>query len=171
MAPQRLDQRDLAILGILQREGRITNQRLAERIHLSASACLERVKRLEQLGVVKGYGAEVALEKVLRCSTVYVEVTLKRHEAQDFDRFESAIRDIPEVLECNAIGGGSDYLMKVIALDIAHYQELIDRLLAADIGIGRYFTYVVTKPVKRAGPLPLQHLLHEAERREQHRQT
>ena len=166
MHPQRLDQRDLAILAILQREGRITNQRLAEQIHLSPSACLERVKRLEHLGVVTGYGAEIALEKVLRCSTVYVEVTLKGHEAQDFERFETAIRQLPEVLECNAIGGGSDYLMKVVALDIAHYQELIDRLLAADIGIGRYFTYVVTKPVKRAGPLPLQHLLDEASARE-----
>jgi len=163
--PLRLDQRDLAILEILQREGRITNQRLAERIHLSPSACLERVKRLEQEGVVTGFGAEIALEKVLRFSSVYVEVTLKGHEAQDFERFESAIRELPEVVECDAIGGGSDYLMKVVALDITHYQELIDRLLAADVGIGRYFTYVVTKPVKRAGPLPLKHLLKEAEAR------
>lgn len=163
----RLDDRDLAILSVLQREGRITNQRLAERIHLSPSACLERLKRLEKAGIVTGYRGEVALERVLRCSTVYVEVTLKRHEAQDFAHFEAAVRDTPEVVECHAIGGGSDYLMKVLALDIAHYQELIDRLLAADIGIGRYFTYVVTKPIKRAGPLPLEHLLAESQRREE----
>lgn len=164
-APPRLDDRDLAILAILQREGRIPNQRLAERIHLSPSACLERVKRLERAGVIAGYGAEVTLEKLLRCSTVYVEVTLKSHEAQDFERFEAAVRATPEVVECHAIGGGSDYLMQVVALDIAHYQALIDRLLAAEIGIGRYFTYVVTKPIKRAGPLPLEHLLAEEERR------
>lgn len=166
MPAQRLDERDLAMLAILQREGRITNQRLAERIHLSPSACLERLKRLEQSGVLTGYRGEIALEKVLRCSTVYVEVTLKSHEARDFECFEAAVRETPEIVECHAIGGGSDYLMKVMALDIAHYQELIDRLLAAEIGIGRYFTYVVTKSIKRPGPLPLEHLVAEAERRE-----
>ncbi|HET8729207.1 MAG TPA: Lrp/AsnC family transcriptional regulator [Alphaproteobacteria bacterium] len=155
----RLDARDLKILMELQAEGRITNQRLADRVSLSPSACLERVRRLEAGGLIRGYRAVVALDKVLRGSTVFVEVTLKRHESGDFKRFERKILDTPEVVECHAIGGGIDYLLKVVATDIAHYQDIMEELLGADIGIGTYFTYVVTKPIKQAGVYPLDRLV------------
>ena len=144
----RLDARDRRLLQVVMAEGRITNQALAERIHLSPSACLERWKRLEQAGVIRGYHAELALARLGTPLLVHVEVTLKRHEAHDFARFERAIAATSEVVRCDAIGGGIDYLLTVAARDMADYQALIDRLLAAEIGISRYFTYVVTKSVK-----------------------
>lgn len=154
----RLDDRDLKILAILAREGRITNQRLAERVSLSPSACLDRVRRLEAGGVITGYRAEIAVAKVARSVQVFVQVTLKRHEAADFARFEQAVRATPEVLDCHAIGGGIDYLLRVVAADIAHYQEIVEGLLAAEIGIGTYFTYIVTKPIKENGAVPFERL-------------
>lgn len=155
----RLDERDIKILTILQSEGRITKQALAERVHLSHSACLERLHRLEESGYIRAYRAEVVLEQITPCVAVYVEVTLARHQAADFATFEEAIDAVPEVVACDAIGGGIDYLMKLVAVDIGHYQELMDSLLERDIGIGTYFTYIVTKPVKAQAPLPIQELL------------
>lgn len=158
----RLDDRDIKILTILQGDGRITKQALADRVHLSHSACLERLHRLEEAGYVRAYRAEIALEQITPCVAVYVEVTLARHQAADFQTFEEAIADVAEIVSCDAIGGGIDYLMKVAATDIAHYQELMDGLLERDIGIGTYFTYIVTKPVKAQAPLPIKELLQRA---------
>ena len=143
-----LDARDRRLLGVVAREGRITNQALALRVHLSPSACLERWRRLEQAGVIKGYRAELALGQLGAPLLVHVEVTLKRHEAGDFARFEQAVRAAREIVRCDAIGGGIDYLLTVAARDMADYQALVERLLEAEIGISRYFTYVVTKTVK-----------------------
>lgn len=143
-----LDARDRRLLKAVAAEGRITNQALSERIHLSPSACLERWKRLEQAGMIRRYRAELALDRLGAPLLVYVEVTLKYHEAHHFAGFERAILRTPEVVRCDAIGGGIDYLLTVAARDMAEYQALIDRLLASEIGISRYFTYIVTKTVK-----------------------
>ena len=143
-----LDARDRRLLSAVAREGRITNQALAERVHLSPSACLERWKRLEQAGVIEGYRAELALARLGAPLLAHVEVMLRRHEAGDFARFERAVRAIPEIVRCDAIGGGIDYLLTVAASDMVGYQALIEQLLEAEIGFSRYFTYVVTKTVK-----------------------
>lgn len=156
---QALDKLDIKILAALQRDGRITKLALSQDVGLSPSACLERMKRLEDAGVVRGYLAELNATRIARCTTVFTEVTLARHAAADFQSFEARIQAVPEVVECHATGGGIDYIMKLICRDIQHYQTLIDSLLEADIGIGRYFTYVVTKPVKRYVGLPLESLL------------
>lgn len=156
----KLDPLDLKILAALQDDGRITKLRLAEIVHLSPSACFERLRRLEQAGYVKSYHAEIDLNRVVQTTTALVEVTLDRHGAADFSRFEQAINETPEVVECYSIGGGIDYILKVVAVDIDHYQSVIDRLLAADVGISRYFTYFVTKLVKRRLSYPIHTLLH-----------
>jgi Lrp/AsnC family transcriptional regulator of ectoine degradation len=143
-----LDARDRRLLRVVVLEGRITNQALAARVHLSPSACLERWKRLEQAGIIQGYRAELALRRLGMPVLVHVEVCLKHHEASDFARFERAIQAIPEIVRCDALGGGIDYLLTVAARCMADYQALIDRLLEAEIGVSRYFTYVVTKTVK-----------------------
>lgn len=155
----KLDDYDLNILVELQREGRMTKLKLAEAINLSPSACWERLLRLEQANIIRSYHAEVDIDHLLKTITVVVEITLKRHQAYDFTRFEAAIREQPEILECYATGGGVDYVLKIITPDVDSYQRLIDRLLAADIGIDRYFTYIVTKSVKQAHGYPLRHLL------------
>jgi Lrp/AsnC family transcriptional regulator of ectoine degradation len=159
----KLDAYDIKILAALQRDGRMTKLNLAKEIHLSPSPCWERLRRVEAHGLIQGYHAEIDIDRLTRISTVLVEVTLKSHHVQDFERFEIAVRAVPEIVECYATGGGFDYLLKVIATDIDHYQRLIDGLLSAHIGIERYFTYIVTKTVKRFTGYPVQQLLEPGE--------
>ena len=158
----KLDAFDVRILAALQRNGRITKIKLAEEIGLSPSPCWERMRRLERDGLIRGYHAEIELERLLHTATILVEVTLRSHKARDFERFENGVADVPEIVECYATGGGIDYLLKVVALDIDHYQRVIDGLLLAEIGIDRYFTYIVTKQVKAASGAPLVPLLQRA---------
>jgi Lrp/AsnC family transcriptional regulator, regulator of ectoine-degradation genes len=148
----RLDSYDLKILRILQHNGRITKSSLAEAINLSVSPCWERVKRLEEAGIIRGYGAQLNTEILLKRAAVMVEITLKQHNREAFQRFEKAMLDCPQVTECYATGGGVDYIVKVMAEDIDQYQRLVDRWLMADLGIERYFTYIVTKTIKCAEP-------------------
>ena len=152
----RLDAIDLKILATLQKEGRITKLALAERVNLSPTPCWERLKRLEKAGFIEGYRADIALAKLGGATTVLVEITLKQHRFEDFEIFERAVRNVPEIVECLATGGGIDYLLKVVAADIDAYQRLIDELLTAGIGIERYFTYVVTRIVKSAPQAPVE---------------
>ncbi|MCW5692925.1 MAG: Lrp/AsnC family transcriptional regulator [Pseudolabrys sp.] len=149
----KLDKIDLRILSVLQRDGRITKLGLAEAVHLSPAACWERLRRLETAGVIRGYSAMIDMEKIARRVTVLVEITLKSHRQTDFQLFEAAVAREPSIVSCHATGGGIDYMLKVIAPDIDAYQKTIDRLLTSEVGIDRYFTYVVTKIVKD-GPEP-----------------
>lgn len=159
--PMKLDKRDLQILAILQEEGRITKSELAARISLSPAACWDRLKRLDQGGFIKGYHAEVVLEKIAPASLFLVQIELESHQAADFQRFEDAMQEIPQVTRCVAVGGGVDYFIEIVARDINAYQDLIDAVLESRIGVKRYFTFVVTKPVKDAPP-PLELLRGEA---------
>ena len=128
-------------------------------IHLSPTACWERLNRLENAGVISSYHAKLNLEQFVRPTTVVVEVTLKRHQMEDFKSFESAVQIIPEIVECLATGGGIDYMLKIVTPNVDHYQNIIDQMLSDDIGIGKYFTYIVTKPVKSEPILPIEILL------------
>jgi Lrp/AsnC family transcriptional regulator of ectoine degradation len=157
-----LDARDLAILQILSQEGRITKAALAERVGLSPTPCWERLKRLEDAGLIQGYGAQVNLKAIAAHVTVFVAAELQSHTADSFQRFERHLQGLPQVVACWALGGGYDYLMQIVERDIDAYQQLMDHLLNADIGLSRYFTYIVTKPIKAAGALPLAHLLGRA---------
>ena len=147
-----LDDRDVRMLAILQKEGRISVTALAERIALSPSACHDRMRKLEQSGVIEGYGARIARDALRPQETIFMMVELQMHRTQDFSRFEAAIADVPQIIGCWAVGGGIDYLLRVVADDIDAYQRLADRLLEAEIGIARYFTYVLTKTVKEMPP-------------------
>lgn len=144
----KLDSIDLKILDAVQREGRITKLGLAERVGLSATPVWMRLRKLEKAGIIRGYRADLDLRLVAPIATVLVEVTLGSHRQADFDRFERAVRDTPEIVACWAVGGGVDYILKVVAKDIDAYQRLVDSLLAREIGIDRYFTYIVTRAVK-----------------------
>ncbi|QDF99583.1 AsnC family transcriptional regulator [Azoarcus sp. DD4] len=141
----KLDRLDLRILCQLQRNGRITNVDLADAVGLSPSPCLIRVKRLEQAGYIAGYGAQVKLDKLGEMLTVFTEVTLADHRREDFMRFESAIRNIDEILECHLVSGGYDYLLKFMTQGVNHYQSIIEGLLERSIGIEKYFSYIVIK--------------------------
>ena len=151
------------ILDAIQRDGRITKLKLAELVGLSPTPCWMRLRKLEKAGIVSGYHAKVAMRAIAPVATVLMEVTLANHRQADFDRFERAIRETPEVVACWSVGGGVDYLLKVMARDIDAYQRLVDTLLQREIGIDRYFTYVVTKTVKEETAVPVAELLSPAE--------
>lgn len=151
----KLDRTDLQILSILQHQGRITKVALADKVNLSPTPCWTRLKRLEQAGIIEGYQAVVNAKALGPAVTVFTEIGLASHRKKDFHRFESEVMDMPEVRECWSLGGGIDYLLKIIVKQIDDYQRLIDGLLDADLGVDRYFTYIVTKPVKQLPGLPL----------------
>ena len=151
-----LDDRDVKILAVLQVEGRISKTELAGRINLSPTPCWERLKRLEDAGIIEGYGAKVSLTALGPVSIIFMEAELDSHRADDFKRFEEALADIPEITECWAVGGGIDYLLKFICRDVDAYQRLVDRMLEARIGLRRFYSYVVTKPVKCVPSPPLE---------------
>ena len=144
----KLDRFDLKILDILARDGRITKSKLAEAINLSVSPCWERVKRLEKAGVIEGYTARINADVLVPRNPVWVQIELKQHNAESFARFEALVMQTPEVTECVAVGGGVDYLVKFEARTIDSYQRLMDKWLVSEVGIERYFTYIVTKTVK-----------------------
>ena len=152
-----IDQFDLKILAHLQREGRCSNVELADAVGLSQSPCLARTKRLQQLGVIRGYGADIALEKLGEYVIVFSEVTISSHRRHDFRKFEEAAAGHREIIECYNVSGGYDYLLKVVAPSVARFQELMERLLQDDIGIEKFNSRIVLRQPfdKRAYPLSL----------------
>lgn len=155
----KLDAIDLRILDAIQHDGRITKLALAEKVGLSATPCWMRLQKLEKSGIVSGYHAHLNLRKIAPVATVLMEVTLANHRQADFDRFERAISGLDEVVACWSVGGGVDYILKVMTADIDSYQRFVDALLDREIGIERYFTYIVTKTVKADTALPLADIL------------
>jgi Lrp/AsnC family transcriptional regulator of ectoine degradation len=156
----KFDHFDIEILEALQADGRLPAARLAEKIGLTASPTWERVRRLEQAGVLRGYHADIAaVGRISELTQVLVPVALERHRAQDRKRFEQAIAQIPQIVACWAVSGEVDYILQFIVADVRSYQAVIDRALRSDIGIRQYWSYVVTKTVKPYGGLPLRQLL------------
>jgi DNA-binding Lrp family transcriptional regulator len=144
-----LDRFDLKILMHLEREGRCSNVELAGAVGLSQSPCLVRTKRLQDVGVIRGYGADIALEKIGRHVIVFSEVTLSSHRPPDFRKFEAAADRHHEILDWYNVSGGYDYLLKIVAPSVAHFQELMERLLQDDVGIERFTSRIVLR--QRAG--------------------
>ena len=155
----KLDAVDLRILDAIQRDGRITKLALAEKVGLSPTPCWMRLQKLEKAGIISGYHAHLNLRKIAPVATVLMEVTLANHRQADFDRFERAITGLDEVVACWSVGGGVDYVLKVMTPDIDTYQRFVDGLLDREIGIARYFTYIVTKTIKEDMTQPLDGLL------------
>lgn len=155
----KLDARDLQILRVLSAEGRITKADLAAKVGLSASPCWERLRKLEQAGIIEGYNARINLRKLGPHVTVFVAAELADHTPASFRAFEDSVQRYAEITACWALGGGFDYLMQIVTTDIDSYQRLIDEMLEARIGLARYFTYIVTKPVKSPGLPPLDALI------------
>lgn len=147
-----LDATDIRILSAVQEHGRLSKTKLSEIINLSPTPCWTRLNRLEAAGFIRGYHAEISLDRIGDFTKVIVTVSLTNHRKRDFERFESTIREIDEVVECVATGGGMDYVMKVVSPGLAEFQGLMDNLLAAELGIERYMTYIATRDVKSAAP-------------------
>jgi DNA-binding Lrp family transcriptional regulator len=147
-----LDKFDIKILVHLQREGRCSNVDLSAAIGLSESPCLLRTKRLQEIGVIRSYRAEVALEKLGSHVIVFSEVTISSHRPRDFRKFEAGADKYHEIVECYNVSGGYDYLLKIVAPSISCFQALMDRLLEDDIGIEKFASRIVLRqPLDQRG--------------------
>lgn len=143
-----LDRIDRRILANLQAEGRLTNQALADRVALSPSACLTRVKRLEQMGVIQGYHARLDPFRIDVGLVLFAEVALQAHGADDHARFDAAIETIPQIVEASHVSGAFDYLLKVVIADLAEWTRIGDRLTADNVGAERINTHVLLNKSK-----------------------
>jgi len=132
-----LDATDRRILHLLQREGRLSNADLAERINLSPSACHRRVQRLETSGVIAGYVALLDARRIGKPTTVFVEITLSSQSDEVLEGFERAVARIPDVLECHLMAGTADFLLKLAVADTEDFARIHRRYLARLPGVVR----------------------------------
>lgn len=159
MNAPKLDRIDIKIMAELQRSGRVTNAELADRVGLSPSPCLARVKRLEAAGYISGYSAIINLNKIGSSQIIFTSVTLGDHRRADFVKFEKTIAEYEELVECHLVSGGFDYLLKFVVPGIAQYQEMMEEILESNIGVSKYFSYIVIKTaVARGQPSVKLHL-------------
>ncbi len=151
----RIDRTDRRILDVLQHQGRITNAELAERVQLSASACLRRVQRLEEAGVIAGYAARIEPQAVGLGLQAFVRVQLKQHDGATIERFVRLVNDWDEVAACHALTGDMDYLLHIHVEDLDHFSRfLLDQLLNT-AGVADVNSSFVLRTVKQAAALPL----------------
>ncbi|WP_434984293.1 Lrp/AsnC family transcriptional regulator [Vreelandella zhaodongensis] len=143
-----IDAADIRILCALQQHGPLSKIQLSELVNLSPTPCWVRFNRLRQAGLIRGYHADIALDQIANASKVVVTVSLKAHQKAAFERFERYINQVDEIIECIATGGGMDYVLKVVALSLAAFQQVMDDMLGADLGVERYMTYIATREVK-----------------------
>lgn len=147
-----LDAIDIRILGAIQQHGQLSKNKLAECLNLSPTPCWARLDKLKAAGFIRGYHADLVMDRLGDFTHVILTVTLTHHRKIDFDRFENHIRTVDEITECAVTGGGIDYVLQVFSPTLNAFQSLMDRLLAADIGIDRYMTYIVTRQTKKQPP-------------------
>ena len=135
MINSRIDATDIAILSELQKNGNIKNVDLAEKIALSPSPCLQRVKRLEKTGLIQGYGAKVAINKICDTIQVLTQFTIKNDTLEDHHLFQQAIVKYPEVMDCYLGSGGFDYQVRFVCKNIEHYQIIIQAILDSEMKV------------------------------------
>jgi Lrp/AsnC family leucine-responsive transcriptional regulator len=152
----KLDRYDRRILEELQRAGRISNQELADRIGLSPSPCLRRVRALEESGIIRGYAALLDAKTLGLNLMAILSISMDKHTPERFERFDAAVADIPEVQECLLITGrDADYQLKVVVRDMDAYQDLLLNKITRIEGVtGVHSSFVLRRVVERAS-LPL----------------
>lgn len=158
MPPPTLNRIDRKLLEILQREGRLTNLELADRVSLSPSACLRRVRALEESGVIRRYAALLDARKVGLGLLAYVNVKLEKRGRMPTDAFARAVKDWPEVLGCHSLTGDMDYLLRVQVEDLEHFSRFVMDSLLKHPGVLDVKSSFVLEEVKETTALPLGHL-------------
>ena len=151
-----LDRLDRKVLNELQRDGRISNVDLAARVNLSESACLRRVRALEQAGLIERYVALLDQKQVGLSGTVFVHIVLRREEQSELAAFEAAIQNIPEVMECYLMTGEFDYLLRLVVSDMADFERLHNDALTRLPGVSRVNSSVAIRTVRKTTELPVQ---------------
>jgi Lrp/AsnC family leucine-responsive transcriptional regulator len=149
-----MDAKDRQIVRALQKDGRLTNQDLADRVALSPSPCLRRVRLLEERGIITGYAARVDAKAYGLAVTAYIRVALQRHEKDSVRTFEARVAEIDEILECYLMTGDADYLLKVMVADLDAYEVFVRNRLHAIPGIASINTSLVYGVVKDSKVFP-----------------
>jgi Lrp/AsnC family leucine-responsive transcriptional regulator len=153
-----LDRIDRKILAALQADGRLSNVELADRVGLSPSPCLRRVRRLEEAGVILGYRATLDRQRLGLGLTAFVSIRIDLHQEERERAIETAIRAMPEVVSCHLVSGESDLLLEVVLPDLAAYEHLLLGRLLKIAGVKDVRTSFAVRRVKAPSPLPLDHL-------------
>lgn len=155
MSTVKLDDIDRKILRILQKEGRISNKELAERINLTTTPTLERVRRLEREKVIKGYSAKINPEAVDMEFNAFVTVVLKAHKLNLLDKFEEAVKSTPEILACYNTTGDGDFLLHIVAKDVKDYEKIMRTKLTTLPDVQRLHTSIVLNTIKEQSHIPI----------------
>ncbi|MDH3810975.1 MAG: Lrp/AsnC family transcriptional regulator [Gammaproteobacteria bacterium] len=150
-----LDRHDKLILKALQKDGRISNVQLAAQVSLSESACLRRVRALEESGMISRYAALISQNEAGLPGNVFVQIGLQREVESDLAAFEEAVRDIPEVMECYLMSGEFDYLIRVVVADMADFERIHKTELTRLPGVARVNSSFAIRTVQRKTELPL----------------
>jgi Lrp/AsnC family leucine-responsive transcriptional regulator len=153
--PKPLDRTDRHILECLQADGRLSNVALAKRVNLTSTPCLERVRRLERDGYIKGYTAQLNPELVDASLLVFVEINLIRNSPDAFREFQRRAKQLSELLECHLVSGNFDYLLKARVKDMHEYRTLLGEKILALPGVSDSRSYMVMEEVKETMSLPL----------------
>jgi Lrp/AsnC family leucine-responsive transcriptional regulator len=151
----KLDRYDRAIVRALQLDGRITNSQLAESVSLSESACLRRVRALEDAGFIEGYTALISQQQAGCPVNVFVNITLDRQEQAHLRAFEEAVRKVPEVMECYLMSGEYDYLLRVVLADTADFERLHSQHLTRLPNVVRVHSSFALRTVQNSRELPV----------------
>lgn len=150
-----LDKFDRAILSALQKDGRTSNVQLAHLVNLSESACLRRVRALEQAGLIERFVALLDQKAVGLSGTIFVHIALRREEQSELAAFEAAVQDIPEIMECYLMTGEFDYLLRVVVSGMADFERLHNESLTRLPGVARVNSSVAIRTVTKKTELPL----------------
>jgi len=150
-----IDKYDKSILAELQNDGRISNVELASRVSLSESACLRRVRSLEESGLIERYVALLDQKAIGLTGTVFVHIALRREEQRELAAFEKAVQGIPEIMECYLMTGEFDYLLRVVVSDMADFERLHNEALTRLPGVARVNSSVAIRTVTKTTELPL----------------
>jgi Lrp/AsnC family leucine-responsive transcriptional regulator len=151
-----LDRVDRRILALLQSDGRMSNLALAQAVHLSPTAVLERVRRLVREKFILGYEARLNPQKLSSALLVFIEVVLDRTTPDVFDQFKAAVKLRPEIMECHMVAGGFDYLLKTRVADMPAYREFLGSVLLSLPGVRETHTYAVMEEVKNSQALQVE---------------
>jgi Lrp/AsnC family leucine-responsive transcriptional regulator len=150
------DRTDRQILRLLQSDGRMSNADVAERVHLSPSACLRRIKRLEEEGLIEGYRMLLNQQAIGKPTNVFVEISLSSQNEEMLDAFERAVIQCPDIMECYLMAGDADYVVRVIAADVADYERIHRTYLSRLPGVARLRSSFALRTVCHKTALPLE---------------
>jgi len=150
-----MDSHDHAIVRALQADGRMSNVELAERISLSESATLRRVRALEEVGLIEGYTARINQARAGLPNNVFMNITLHSQDQHDLEAFEEAVQHVPEVMECYLMTGEFDYLLRVVVADTADFERVHSQKLTRLPGVSRVQSSFTLRTVRNSSELPV----------------